>query len=29
VTFEHVGFNQRDEVVCRTTRSALMLGKPA
>jgi acyl dehydratase len=29
VTFEHVGFNQRDEVVCRTTRAALMLAKPA
>lgn len=29
VTFEHVGLNQRDEIVCRTTRAALMLGKPA
>lgn len=29
VTFEHVGLNQRDEVVCRTTRAALMMGKPA
>lgn len=29
VVFEHVGINQRDEVVCRTTRSALMLKKPA
>jgi acyl dehydratase len=29
VTFEHVGLNQRDEIVCRTTRSALMLGAPA
>lgn len=29
VTFEHVGLNQRDEVVCRTTRSALMLARPA
>lgn len=29
VTFEHIGFNQRDEIVCRTVRSALMLGKPA
>lgn len=28
VTFEHVGLNQRDEVVCRTIRSALMLGRP-
>jgi len=29
VTFEHIGLNQRDEVVCRTQRSALMLRKPA
>lgn len=29
VVFEHVGINQRDEVVCRTRRSALMLKKPA
>ena len=29
VGFEHVGLNQRDEIVCRTTRSALMLKKPA
>ena len=29
VTFEHVGLNQRDEVVCRTTRNALMLRTPA
>jgi acyl dehydratase len=28
VTFEHVGRNQRDEIVCRTTRAALMLAKP-
>lgn len=28
VTFEHVGLNQRDEVVCRTTRAALMMSKP-
>ena len=28
VTFEHVGLNQRGEVVCRTLRNALMLGKP-
>ncbi len=28
VTFEHVGLNQRDETVCRTLRSALMLAKP-
>ena len=26
VTFEHLGFNQRDEIVCRTLRNALMLG---
>lgn len=29
VTFEHLGLNQRDEVVCRTVRNALMLKKPA
>ncbi len=29
VTFEHVGLNQRDEVVCRTVRNALMLRRPA
>ena len=29
VTFEHIGLNQRDEVVCKTTRAALMLGTPA
>ncbi len=29
VTFEHIGLNQRDEVVCRTTRNALMLRTPA
>ena len=28
VTFEHVGLNQRDEIVCRTTRAALMMAKP-
>lgn len=28
VTFEHVGLNQRDEVVCQTLRSALMLARP-
>jgi acyl dehydratase len=28
VKFEHLGFNQRDEVVCRTMRSALMHRKP-
>lgn len=29
VTFEHIGFNQNDEIVCRTRRNALMLRKPA
>ena len=29
VTFEHFGLNQRDEMVCRTVRQALMLGRPA
>ena len=29
VTFEHSGLNQRDELVCRTTRQALMMGQPA
>ena len=29
VTFEHLGLNQRDEVVCRTVRNALMLKAPA
>ena len=29
VTFEHVGLNQRDEVVCRTVRAALMMARPA
>jgi acyl dehydratase len=29
VTFEHIGYNQRDEIVCRTLRSALMLGTQA
>lgn len=29
VTFEHIGLNQRDEIVCRTVRNALMLKKPA
>jgi len=28
VTFEHVGLNQDDAVVCRTLRAALMLGRP-
>jgi acyl dehydratase len=29
VTFEHIGLNQRDEIVCRTTRAALMMAQPA
>ena len=29
VTFEHLGLNQRDEVVCRTVRNALMLKRPS
>lgn len=29
VQFEHLGINQRDEIVCRTLRSGLMLKKPA
>ncbi len=29
VTFEHVGLNQRDEIVCRTLRAALMMAQPA
>lgn len=28
VTFEHLGFNQRDEIVCRTMRGALMMKSP-
>lgn len=28
VTFEHLGLNQRDEVVCRTIRNALMMARP-
>jgi hypothetical protein len=28
VTFEHLGLNQHDEVVCRTLRGALMHRKP-
>jgi acyl dehydratase len=32
VTFEHLGLNQRDEIICRTLRGALMMrqnaGKP-
>src|SRR5688572_31792691 len=29
VTWEHVSFNQKDELVCRCTRSALIARKPA
>lgn len=29
VTFEHIGLNQRDEVVCKTVRNALMMKRPA
>lgn len=29
VTFEHLGLNQRDEIVLRTTRAALMMARPA
>lgn len=29
VLFEHVGYNQNDEVICRTKRNALMLKRPA
>ncbi|WP_066665181.1 MULTISPECIES: MaoC family dehydratase [unclassified Sphingomonas] len=29
VTFEHIGLNQRDEIVCRTVRNALMLARPS
>jgi acyl dehydratase len=28
VTFQHRGFNQRDEEICRCRRVALMLGRP-
>ena len=28
VTFEHLGLNQRDEIVCRTVRGALMMKVP-
>jgi acyl dehydratase len=28
VTFEHLGLNQRDELICRTLRGALMLSRP-
>lgn len=29
VQFEHLGYNQNDEIVCRTLRSALMLRRPS
>ena len=29
VTFEHIGFNQHDEIVCSTKRNALMMAQPA
>ncbi len=29
VTFEHLGLNQRDEIVCRTVRAALMMRAPS
>ncbi len=29
VTFEHIGLNQRDEIICRTVRNALMMRLPA
>jgi acyl dehydratase len=29
VKMQHVGYNQHDQIVCRTSRSALMLGQPA
>lgn len=28
VTFEHIGLNQRDEIICRTVRNALMMKLP-
>ncbi len=28
VTMQHTGYNQRDEIVCKTSRSALMLKRP-
>ena len=28
VKMEHIGYNQHDEIVCRTSRSALMLKRP-
>lgn len=29
ITFEHLGLNQRDEIICRTVRGALMMRKSA
>lgn len=29
VTFEHLGLNQKDEIICRTLRGALMMRSPA
>ena len=29
ITMEHTGLNQRDEVVCKTVRNALMMKRPA
>lgn len=29
LTFEHIGLNQRDEIVCRTLRQALIMKLPA
>lgn len=29
VTFEHLGLNQKDEIVCRTLRGAMMMRAPA
>ena len=29
VTFEHIGLNQRDEMICKTVRNALMMKVPA
>jgi acyl dehydratase len=29
VTWEHRSFNQRDELVCKCSRTALLLKKPA
>jgi acyl dehydratase len=29
VTFEHLGLNQNDEIICRTLRGALMMRSPA